>query len=54
MHFDKQFLILFTITDFFKVALINLIAIFILWGKLATARVLKITVLSNKGYDVLI
>ena len=51
--FSTYFLILFTFLDYFKVILINMVAIYMLSAKLTTLDLLKIKVLWNKYYIII-
>ena len=54
LHFDKQFLILLTFRQSLNIFLINLVIIFMITAEMASPGPLKIMVLLNKGYDVII
>ena len=55
LHFNTQFLILFTLFESLKVVLIVMVTILMISGKLATLGPLKIKkIFWNKGYDVII
>ena len=54
LQFDAKFLILLTFLESLKIVLIKKVTILMMSAKMATPDLLKITVLWNKGYDVII
>ena len=54
LQFDAKFLILLTFLESLKIVLIKKVTILMMSAKTATPDLLKITVLWNKGYDVII
>ena len=54
LQFDAKFLILLTFLESLKIVLIKKVTILMMSAKTATPDLLKITVLWNKGYDVVI
>ena len=54
LHFDTEFLILWTFLKSLKIFLVHLVIILMMSAKMATPGLLKILVSWNKGYDVII
>ena len=54
LHFHTYFQILLTFFESLKIHLINMVTILMISAKMATLGLLKIKVLWNKGYDVII
>ena len=53
LHFSTIFLILSAFLDSLKICLINLVITLMMWAKMATSDLLKITVFWNKSCDVI-
>ena len=54
LHFHTYFLILLTFLESLKIVLIKIVTILMMLAKMATPSFLKITVFSNKNYEVII
>ena len=54
LHFNTLFLILLTFLESLKICLISLVVTLMMSGNMATPDLLKIKVIWNKGYDVII
>ena len=54
LHVNAQFRILLTLLQSSKAALINMIAILMMWAKLTALGLLKVKLFWNKGYEVII
>ena len=54
LHFDTQFSILLNFLGSLKIVLITMVTISMMSGKMATPGLLKIKVIWNKGYKVII
>ena len=54
LHFNTEFIILLTCFEFVKFVLIKMVAVLIIWAKLAVIGLFKVYLFWNKYYDVII